>query len=283
MAEEGVQVHSTVIKNGCEAITSVCNALISMYFKSKRVGDARSIFDNMEDRDSVTWNSMVAGYVANGLDMESFKMFHHMGLDGAKLTQSTYASVIKLCANTKELGFAKQIHCQVLKNGIGFDHNVSTGSWLLTNGKMDQAVNLFTQMNKEGVRPNNFTYSIILTANSIVSPFQVHAQIIKTNYDRYSSVGTALFDAFVKLGNVNEAAKVFELIDEKDIVAWSAMLAGYAQVGDTEGAVRIFRRLAAEGVKPNEFTFSSVINASAASAAAVEQGKQFHAFSIKSR
>ncbi|KAK1587577.1 hypothetical protein Q3G72_014344 [Acer saccharum] len=316
MAEEGVQVHSTVIKNGCEAITSVCNALISMYFKSKRVGDARSIFDNMEDRDSVTWNSMVAGYVANGLDMESLKMFHHMGLDGAKLTQSTYASVIKLCANTKELGFAKQIHCQVLKNGIGFDHNISTGLMVtyskcnemdnankifsmmhdknvvpctamiagyLQNGKMDQAVNLFTQMNKEGVRPNNFTYSIILTANSIVSPFQVHAQIIKTNYDRYSSVGTALFDAFVKLGNVNEAAKVFELIDEKDIVAWSAMLAGYAQVGDTEGAVRIFRRLAAEGVKPNEFTFSSVINACAASAAAVEQGKQFHAFSIKSR
>ncbi|KAK4856114.1 hypothetical protein QYF36_014260 [Acer negundo] len=316
MAEEGVQVHSTVIKNGCEAITSVCNALISMYFKSKRIGDARSIFDNMEDRDSVTWNSMVAGYVANGLDMESFKVFHHMGLDGAKLTQSTYASVIKLCANTKELGFAKQIHCQVLKNGIGFDHNISTGlmgtyskcnemdnaskifsmmhdknvvpctamiAGYLQNGKMDQAVNLFTQMNKEGVRPNNFTYSIILTANSIVSPFQVHAQIIKTNYDRYSSVGTALLDAFVKLGNVNEAAKVFELIDEKDIVAWSAMLAGYAHVGDTEGAVRIFRWLAAEGVKPNEFTFSSVINASAASAAAVEQGKQFHAFSIKSR
>ncbi|KAL5765517.1 hypothetical protein ACOSP7_016134 [Xanthoceras sorbifolium] len=316
MDEEGDQVHSSVIKNGCKAITSVCNALISLYFKCKRVRDARSVFDNMEDRDSVTWNSMVAGYVTNGLDMDAFKTFHCMGLGGAKLTQSTFASVIKLCANTKELRFARQIHCQVLTNGIGFDHNISTGlmvtyskcsamdsaskifstmhdknvvSWTamitgyLQNGRMDQAVNLFCKMKKEGFRPNHFTYSVILTANSAVSPFQVHAQIIKTNYEMYSSVGTALLDAFVKLGNVNEAAKVFKLIDEKDIVAWSAMLAGYAQVGDTEGAITIFGRLAAEGVKPNEFTFSSVINACAASTAAVEQGKQFHAFSIKSR
>lgn len=322
LADEGivataVQVHTMVIKNGGEVVTSVCNALISMYLKSKMVRDARAVFDGMEDRDSITWNSMVAGYVTNELHMEAFETFNNMGLAGAELTRSTFVSVIKLCATTKELRLARQLHSQVLKNGIDFDHNIRTGlmvayskcgemedaskifsmmremkdvvSWTamisghLQNGAIDLAVNFFCQMTREGVRPNGFTYSIILTAQPAVSPFQVHAHIIKTNYEKSFSVGTALLNAYVKKGILYEAAKVFELIDEKDIVAWSAMLAGYAQIGDTEGAVKIYRQLTSEGVKPNEFTFSSVINACTAPSAAVEQGKQFHACSIKAK
>lgn len=314
--EEGVQVHCIVIKNGCETVVSVCNALINMYFKSKRIGYARVVFDNMEDRNSVTWNSMVAGYAINGLYLESFKIFHLMRLGDIDLTQGSFVSIIKLCVYTEELDFARQIHCLVLKYGIGLDHNICTGlimtayckcyemdeasklfsvmrdkdvvSWTvmitgyLQNGKMDEAMNLFRRMNREGVRPNHFTYSTILAAHSAVSPFLVHAQLIKTNHERRSSVGTALLDAFVKLGNIGEAAKVFDLIDEKDIVAWSAMLAGYAQVGDTERSIRIFRELAAEGGQPNEYTFSSVINACSEYTATTRQGEQFHALSIKS-
>ncbi|KAJ0083664.1 hypothetical protein Patl1_30440 [Pistacia atlantica] len=301
MVEKGVQIHTTVIKNGFEAVTSVCNALISMYFKSKMVRYAKLVFDDMMVRDSVTWNCMVAGYITNGLDMEAFKIFHHMGLAGANLTQSTFASVIKLCANLKKLAFLQQLHSQVLKNGIGFNHNIRTVLMVAYSkcSEMEYASKILSAMHEtrnvvswtamitgylqNGVRPNHFTYSVILTAQPVVSPFQVHAQVIKTNYEKSSSVGTALLDAYVKLGNINEAAKVFELIDEKDIVAWSAMLAGYAQIGDTEGAVNLFKNIATEVVKPNEFTFSSVINACAAPIAAVEQGKQFHAYSIKSR
>uniref|UniRef100_A0A2P2NLM0 DYW domain-containing protein n=1 Tax=Rhizophora mucronata TaxID=61149 RepID=A0A2P2NLM0_RHIMU len=153
----------------------------------------------------------------------------------------------------------------------------------LQNGKANKAVNLFLQMNREGVRPNDFTYSAILTAEMVVSPFEVHAQVIKSNYQQTPNVGTALLDAYLKLGKVYEASKVFQRIDDRDIVTWSAMIAGYALIGDTEGAVNIFMEMARQGIKPNEYTFSSIINACAASMAAVKQGKQFHAWSIKSK
>jgi pentatricopeptide repeat protein len=316
MVETGIQLHASVIKNGFESTMFVCNSLISMYSKSGIVGDARAVFDSMENRDEVSWNGMVAGYLTNGCNLEALEMFYQMRLVGLKLTQVIFATVIKLCANLKELGFTRQLHCRVLKNGYGFEHNIRTAlmvayskcnfmddafqmfsmmhgfqnvvSWTamisgyIQNGGRTQAVNLFCQMNREGVRPNHFTYSTILTAQPAISIFQVHAQVIKTDYEKSPSVGTALLDAYIKIGYVDEAAKVFELIDEKDIVAWSAMVAGYAQRGDTEGAVKIFLQLAKEGVKPNEFTFCSVINACAAPTAAVEQGKQFHACSIKS-
>ncbi|KAL6341743.1 hypothetical protein AAG906_037987 [Vitis piasezkii] len=314
--EKGVQVHTMVIKSGLDSTIFVGNSMVNMYSKSLMVSDAKAVFDSMENRNAVSWNSMIAGFVTNGLDLEAFELFYRMRLEGVKLTQTIFATVIKLCANIKEMSFAKQLHCQVIKNGSDFDLNIKTAlmvayskcseiddafklfcmmhgvqnvvSWTaiisgyVQNGRTDRAMNLFCQMRREGVRPNHFTYSTILTANAAVSPSQIHALVVKTNYENSPSVGTALSDSYSKIGNANEAAKIFELIDEKDIVAWSAMLSGYAQMGDIEGAVKIFLQLAKEGVEPNEFTFSSVLNACAAPTASVEQGKQFHACSIKS-
>lgn len=125
-------------------------------------------------------------------------------------------------------------------------------------------------MSRVGIRPNQYTYSTVLTAYPFIPPVQVHAQVIKMDHQDHPSVGTAILDAYVKTGNINEAAKIFEKIGEKGIVAWSGMIAGFAVVEDTEGAVNIFRRLAKEGIWPNEFTFSSVINAFASPVVSAE-------------
>lgn len=314
--KKGIQVHCMVIKNGFEATTFVSNSLINMYSKSGMVRDARAVFDSMENRDAVSWNGMTAGFVSNGLDMEALQVFYQMRLAGVKLTQMIFGTILKLCATLKELGFARQLHSRVVKDGFDSDLTTRTAlmvvyskssemddalrlfytmrgvwnvvSWTamisgyLQNDGVEQAVNLFCQMRREGVRPNHFTYSTALTAHPTASLFQIHAQVIKTNYEKSPSVGTALLDAYIKIGHTSEAAKVFVLIEEKDIVAWSAMLGGYAQLGDTEGAIKVFLQLAKDGVRPNEFTFCSVVNACASPIAAVEQGKQFHASSIKS-
>ncbi|GAB4859766.1 Pentatricopeptide repeat-containing protein At2g27610 [Ancistrocladus abbreviatus] len=316
MAEQGTQVQTQVLKNGFESNTFVGNSLINMYSKCGMVREAAAVFDSMEYKDAVSWNGMIAGLVTNRRDLEALKLFHQMRVEGVKLTQLIFATAMKLCASMKEISFTRQLHCRIVKGGFSYDLNIRTAvmvayskcsdmdyafkmfttiqgtqnvvSWTamitgyLQNEEKEKAVNLFLEMTRAGIRPNHFTYSTILTAYPCILPFQVHAEVIKTNYENSPSVGTALLDTYVKTGNTNEAAKVFEIIGKKDIVAWSAMVAGYAQIGDTEGAINIFRELTKEGIWPNEFTFSSVINACAAPIAAAEQGKQFHAFSIKS-
>lgn len=315
MLEIGKQVHAVVLKKGFQYTTFVCNSLINMYSKSGMIKNATTVFDKTVEKDAVSWNSMIAGYVTNGLDIKALQLFYQMRVAGIKLTESVFVTVTKICANLGELSFSRQIHCHALKGGFGCTHNMETAlmvayskcnemndafrlfstmhgirnvvSWTamitgyLLNGEARQATSLFCQMVREGVQPNHFTYSIILKGHPFISPFQIHAQVIKTNYDKLPSVGSALLDSYVRLGNLPEAAKVFELIEEEDIVAWSAMLAAYAQAGNIDEAIRIFLHLAKERVKPNEYTFSSVIHACAAPTASVEQGKQFHASSIK--
>lgn len=319
-AEEGSQIHNMALKSGYESSAFVCNSIINMYSKSGAIKRASLVFDGLENKDMVTWNSLISGCVTNGVDSEAFKLFRLMRLAGEKLTQPGFVSLVKSCSNLKELGFTRQLHCHTVKNGSGFDRNLETAfmvayikcgetedackvfsamrtggqsqtvvSWtamiagFVQNGAKERAVRLFSQMCRDGVRPNHFTYSSILTAQPPEFVLQIHAQAVKTNHERSTSVGTALLDAYVKLGNVEEASKVFELVDEKDVVAWSAMLVGYAQTGETAKAVGLFRDLAREGVRANEYTFSSAIHACAGPAAGAGQGRQLHAASIKAR
>ncbi|XWS28589.1 hypothetical protein CRYUN_Cryun25bG0083300 [Craigia yunnanensis] len=174
------------------------------------------------------------------------------------------------------------------------------------NGMNEEVLELFFTMQMKGIKPNAFTFAAVLGAlvyegmvdkdkdASAVLDGMETKNAVKRNcmiagyvtngldlsaFEAFCNMRLA--DAYVKLGNIKEAANVFEQIDERDVVAWSAMLADYAQIGDSEGASKIFIRLVKEGIKPNQFTFSSVINACAAPIAPLEQGKQFHARSIK--
>jgi pentatricopeptide repeat protein len=89
-------------------------------------------------------------------------------------------------------------------------------------------------MREDGVAPNEFTYSTMLTASVASLPPQIHAQVIKTNYQSSPTVGTALLHSYSKLCSTEEALSIFEMIDQKDVVAWSAMLTCYARAGDCD-------------------------------------------------
>ncbi|KAL3625292.1 hypothetical protein CASFOL_030746 [Castilleja foliolosa] len=311
----GAQLHSMAIKNGLDSTRVIGNSLVSLYLKSGLTKEAKNVFDVTEYKDSVSWNGMISGLVGNGLGSEALGTFYKMRLEGVNFTETTFVTVLKLCSDLRELGLAKQVHGHIIKNGFGNFANIRTAlmvcymknremddaigifsvakdqsvvTWTgmicgyLRNGTVAEAVELFIKMRKNGVKPNHYTYSTVLSAFRSDSFLQVHADIIKNNYESSSSVGTALLDTYIKMGKLNDASKVFNQIDEKDIIAWSAMLVGYAQDEDIERAVTFFNQLVKKGVEPNEFTFSSIINACASSSAGAEQGKLFHACLIKS-
>ena len=87
-------------------------------------------------------------------------------------------------------------------------------------------------MREDSVALNDFTYSTIMTATVASIPLQIQAQVIKTNYRYTRIVGTALLASYSKLCSTEEALSIFKMIDQKDVVSWSAMLTCYAQAGD---------------------------------------------------
>ncbi|KAI3731784.1 hypothetical protein L1987_62973 [Smallanthus sonchifolius] len=150
----GKSVHSHVIKSGLESQTLVGNALVSMYLKLGCVsGDAYKVFDEMSERDVVTWNAMVAGLLENGLVFEAFGMFKQMIKEGILPNYATIANILPVCASLEgdhAYHFGKEIHCYAMRREELFSDvsvvNSLVGFYSKT-GHMKEAESLFKRMN----------------------------------------------------------------------------------------------------------------------------------------
>lgn len=72
---EGKKIHIQIASSGCEADAFVGTALVSMYGKCGSVEGARRMFDQMPERDAVTWNTMIAVYTQHGLAENALEVF----------------------------------------------------------------------------------------------------------------------------------------------------------------------------------------------------------------
>ncbi|KAK1300031.1 Pentatricopeptide repeat-containing protein [Acorus calamus] len=273
--DKGIRCHSIAVKCGCESFVLVCNSMITMYLKFGLIERARSVFAAMRARDSVSWNSMIVGLAHNGFDSEAVNVFLRMRRDGdAKPTQSSFATVIKLCENLEAAAvsrLARQLHCAAEKSGVASFDNVATALIIAycKRGETGDAFELFNSM--PGPR------SVVLWTAMIDGCLKNHAfSDAEELFVKMRRTGRSAAEPFHLLCRAFDPAAI-----ARDIVTWSAMMMGYAQTGDSDGAVELFKEMLKGPIAPNEFTFSSAINACASPTAAIEQGKQFHAFATK--
>lgn len=79
----------------------------------------------------------------------------------------------------------------------------------------------------------------------------IHEYATKNGFDSVVSVGNALIDMYGKCGSISLARKVFDEMVERNVISWTAIIAGYGLHGQGEEAVRIFDKMQQFGLKPN--------------------------------
>ena len=91
-------------------------------------------------------------------------------------------------------------------------------------------------------RPNHFIFPHALkTCPESCAAESLHAQIVKSGFHEYPVVQTALVDSYSKVsGGLGNAKKVFDEMSDRSVVSFTAMVSGFARVGDVESAVRVF-------------------------------------------
>ncbi|OVA17385.1 Pentatricopeptide repeat [Macleaya cordata] len=201
-------VHGFLIKNGFEVDLGVGNTLIDAYAKCGDLGVSRKVFDEMTQRDVVSWNSIIAIYAQSGQSMEALEVFYEMlRARDVDYNVVTLSAVLLACAHSGALQLGKCIHDQVIK--MGFEEDVFAG--------------------------------------------------------------TSIIDMYCKCGRVEMARKAFDLMKEKNVKSWTAMIAGYGMHGLAREALEVFYEMQRVGVKPNYITFVSVL-AACSHAGLVEEG-----------
>ncbi|XP_048320484.2 pentatricopeptide repeat-containing protein At2g33680 [Ziziphus jujuba] len=314
----GQQTHTLAIKTDCFDDVFVGSSLLNMYCKRGLVSDARNVFDRMPDRNSVSWATMISGYAMQRLANEAFGLFELMRQEEEECdSEFVFTSVLSALTLPEYVDGGKQIHGVAVKNGlVSFiavgnalvtmyarcgslgdalqtfkftnDRNSITWSAMVTgfsqSGDFQKALKLFSTMHFSGITPSEFTFVGIINACSDLGAVdegkQMHGYSLKLGFESQIYIMTALVDMYAKCGNTIDARKGFDYLKEPDIVLWTSMIGGYVQNGENEEALSLYCRMQGEGIMPNELTMASILKA-CSSLAALEQGKQIHACSIK--
>lgn len=295
----------------------IANNILSGYTKCGEIWLAHQVFDRMRNRDAVSWNTMISGYVNSGKLEGAWNFLESMRQCGLEVDAYTFSSMLKGVASAGTLDLGQQLHCLIFKHGYG--RNVYTGSALLDmyakcervedayvvlqhmpqrnsvswnalisgfaqSSDRETAFWLFDSMEHDGVKPDDGTFAPLLTLLNDHEFFkltaQVHAKIIKHGLEWKNNVCNAAVCSYSECGSIEDAKKLFDSIVFRDIVTWNSMLAAYLVHGEEDSAFRLFIDMQWLGIEPDFYTYTSVISA-CFEEACKNLGKSLHALVIK--
>ncbi|KAI5058910.1 hypothetical protein GOP47_0027080 [Adiantum capillus-veneris] len=286
----GKQFHSQIAKTKGFINVFVENALVDMYAKCGSLTEARHLFDGMQELNVVSWNSILAGYGANGLDEEVLKLFEEMLENGVKPDELTYVRILNACATNTSLEQGLQLHHDILLSRYELDVYIGNAlidmyskcgriedslkvlnrmlirdaiSWntLLAgfsqHGLGQEALQLMVRMLNEGAKLNHVSFVAILSACShagLVDEGRFYFSCMHHVHGAQQAVEHygCMVDLLGRSGHLHEAAAILEetTLDASSIVLWKALLGACRIHGDVNLAA-----IAAERVlvmDPNE-------------------------------
>ncbi|KAK1371888.1 Pentatricopeptide repeat-containing protein [Heracleum sosnowskyi] len=126
--QQGKEIHGYVIKNGFEDNIFVQCALVDVYAKCHDIGSATKVFWNIKDRNTITWNTMISGFIKNSQPEKALEYFCEMLRESIEPTSITFMTLVPACGEMEALNVGKQCHCYILKSLFSEHKNALVGA-----------------------------------------------------------------------------------------------------------------------------------------------------------
>ncbi|XP_058105445.1 pentatricopeptide repeat-containing protein At3g63370, chloroplastic [Magnolia sinica] len=315
-SKSGMEIHATLLKSGRELSVFESNALIVMYASCGRMHDASRVFHALDEKDSISWNSMLSGYVQNGFCDEALGFFYEMQGVYQKPDQVSVISIASALGRLRNLLKGMELHAYAIK--CGFDSDLQVGNTLVDmytkccyvhyanrvfrkmpskdfiswttiiagyaqNHCYLEALDLFREVEMEGMKVDPMMIGSILLACSglkcISYAKQIHGYIIRNGlFDLV--LENAIVDIYGGCGEVEYAFRLFEMIKNKDVVSWTSMISSFVRNGLANEALDLFRDMIEASVEPDMVALVSVLSA-AARLSALRKGREIHGFLVR--
>lgn len=305
----GRRMHALIAGCILQLDLKIGNAIINMYGKNGSLEDSLKVFSKMPCHNVISWNTLIAVSVQHGHSKEALQHFHQMLLEGVIADKVSYAIILSLCINQQALGH--QMHAIIVACGFDLDKflKISLVTMYGKNGNLEGAGRMFDgvderdvvlwstmisacalhgfgrkalyfyqQMQLEGVIPNKITLMSILDVCASQAALTECKRIHSCILDDESAVRNSLINVYSECGNLKEACNVFNRTAERDLVTWTAMIAGYARHGLGKEAHQLFEEMKVD-VDPNNITFINILDACSHGGLVGESYYQFHSMS----
>ncbi|PKA49627.1 Putative pentatricopeptide repeat-containing protein [Apostasia shenzhenica] len=261
----GLSVHGHMIRNGMKMNVVVETGLMDMYAKSGCLRLANLIFERMQNKNVVSWGALISVYAQNGLASDAISMLIKMQDCGLQPDAIALLSALLACSQIGFLKLGKSVHGFIVRRKLKFDKILSTAAidmyskcgnlssarvlfdrvgskdlitWnaMISNygihGHGNEAFSLFLEMKRTNLKPNETTFTSLLSAfshsglvhagrqcfNSMVNDFRIHP--VEKHY-------ACMVDLLARAGHVEEGLKLIESMPtDPGIAVWVALLSG---------------------------------------------------------
>lgn len=289
--KEGEIVHGSAIRCGVSDDVYVGSSLISFYGKCKEILSARKVFDEMPERNVVSWTAMVAGYASVGYLENAKRVFETMPVRNLP----SWNAMISGLGKAGDLSGARKVFDEMVeRNVVSFtvmidgyakagdmasaralfdeapEKDVVAWSALISgysrNEQPNEAVKIFFEMVSMNVKPDEFIMVNLMSACSqLGNPDMakwVDSYLSQTSIDtRQAHVLAALIDMHAKCGNMEKAVKLFEDMPSRDLIPCCSLIQGLSIHGRGVEAVELFNRMLDEGLIPDSVAFTVILTA----------------------
>ncbi|CAI0423025.1 unnamed protein product [Linum tenue] len=288
--------HCAILKTGNCLDLFAHNVLLNLYVNGKSLTDARKVFDEMPERNTISFVTLIQGYAQSSDFVQALDLFSRLHREGQELNPFVFTSALKLLVAMEWAELTPSIHSSICK--LGHESNAFVGTALVdsysVSGLVDcarrafdgilckdmvswtgmvacyaenscflESFQVFSDMRRIGFRPNHFTLAAVLKACVGLEAFDLAKGLhgMKTTYDKNTVVGNALIDMYAKCGSIKDARLVFNGLTKNDEVSWNAMISGYSMHGLGGEALKVFDMMQETDVRPNQMTFVGVLSA----------------------
>ncbi|KAH7330786.1 hypothetical protein KP509_20G001900 [Ceratopteris richardii] len=261
--KKGIHTHAMMVRSHVSIDVVLCTSLINMYSKCDKFSAALGIFDKLDERDVIPWSTLISGYAQQGQSEEALYFFNQMCQEGVMPNKITYVSVLAACSIHAVHLAGKRIHvgvsgqeqtadvvlsnalinlygkCGCLRDAQAiFDsmlgRNLISWSAIIAAyayyGEDEEVLQLFSQMQESGLKPNDVTFVSVLSALG-------HSGRVDEGYYWFLSMGTilsippsidhynSLIDLVGRAGRLDEAENLLAFMPSKvTIVSVMALL-----------------------------------------------------------
>ncbi|CAI9300824.1 unnamed protein product [Lactuca saligna] len=312
------KIHALLIVSGY-INTGNCNTqLIASYSRTGDIELAHKVFDRIPKKRVDAWNAMLIAYSRKDSPGEVINLYHELNSEGIRPDSSTFTVALKACTSMMNLELGEEIRKQAIE--YGYEHDVFVGSSLLNlyakcgkmndalkvfekmprrdvvswttmitgfaqSGRGDEAIDIYRLMQKEGMKGDRIVILGLIQACANVNDtklgLSVHGYLIRSHLLPMDVViQTSLVDMHTKTGNIELAARVFKSIHYKTIVAWSALISGYAQNGFAINAFDLLVEMQSFGFKPDTTSIVGILLASS-QIGSLKLSKSLHGYVIR--
>ncbi|KAI5067673.1 hypothetical protein GOP47_0018201 [Adiantum capillus-veneris] len=282
--EKGTEIHEIIRSQGHLGTNQLLgNSLVNMYAKCGLLSNAQQAFDELQQRDVITWTSLMVGYTEHGQDEDAIECFEKMKAEGLPPNEITFISSLKACGNISATEKGAEIHVELERQGL-LERNPVVGtslvdmyakfgllakaqqvfcripipdgvSWtalMAAHAQVGETANViwvYERMLEKGVKPTMVTFVVMLSVcrqGCLLNKSQTYFETMSKDFGIAPAVEhlTCMVSLLGCAGELERAKALIERLPVcTDNVAWNTVLGVCRHLGSLEFGKLAFNHL----------------------------------------